>query len=83
MLFGKHFNSQLLPVTDSQEYLLGRHATLTASEKWGSDTQPPARLSKGAFEDQKHLRAVQEAGLDYCLNVPGMGEMKCEVRHCL
>lgn len=41
MLFGKHFNSQLLPVTDSRGHPLGRHAALTvlpltASEKWGS-----------------------------------------------
>lgn len=66
MLFGKHFNSQLLPVTDSQGYLLGRHTALpvlplTASEKRGRGRYLPARLSKEVCLEQKQLMAVQEA----------------------
>lgn len=87
-LFGKHSNSQLLPVIDSQGYLLGRHAALkvlplTASEKCSGGSQLPARLSKGACPEQKHLAAMQEAGLDHWLNASGRGEIKCEERQSL
>jgi len=41
------------------------------------------QLSKEARPEQKHLMAMQEAGLDHQLNTSGRREMKCEVQQSL